>query len=124
MITGLDHIGIRVEDIDSQRAFYETLGFNVAGSFEAASIALHGVMMRKQGGVGVELLHFGDLSNEYVPIIEKHSAFASDNLEEDIERYIAAGYELVVPISEGDVVKRYAYVKDSAGNYIELCEPN
>ena len=38
-------------------------------------------------------------------------------------KYLDHGYELAIPVSPGTVVKRYAYVKDLVGNYIELLEP-
>ncbi|MGH7194603.1 MAG: VOC family protein, partial [Candidatus Saccharimonadales bacterium] len=56
-------------------------------------------------------------------IIRKHSAFVSDDLENDIDELIRHGYKLAIPISEGTITKRYAYVRDAAGNYIELLEP-
>jgi catechol 2,3-dioxygenase-like lactoylglutathione lyase family enzyme len=122
MITGLHHVGLGVEDIDAEIAVYEQLGFDVLSRSEYKSMKAKTAMLRN-GTALVELFQFADSTSELAGKIKKHSAFATDNLEADLQIFLNVGYELAIPIDDGDVVRRYAYVKDKAGNFIELCEP-
>jgi predicted enzyme related to lactoylglutathione lyase len=45
----------------------------------------------------------------------------SDNLEEDIEKLVEQGCEVVIPKTEG-VLVLYSYVRDPNGNYVEIAQ--
>ncbi len=122
MITGLHHVGMAVDDLDATISFYETIGFRVLDKSEYPSINATRAMIQKDGA-RLELFQFADLQTEAAQKIKKHTAFSSDDLENDLQKFLDEGYELAIPIDKGSVVKRYAYVKDIAGNFIELCEP-
>lgn len=120
MITRMHHFGMMVEDLEQAIQSYEALGFTVYKKFTKPN--MKAVMMFKDGA-GIEFFQFENPAGEMEQKIKKHSAFVSDNLEADVQQYIDLGYELAIPINDGTVVKRFAYLKDSAGNYIELLEP-
>lgn len=121
MIKQLHHFGIMVDDLEKQINFYESLGFKVVMRFTYDAIEAKAAMMRKDKA-GVELWQIGKPDDEMAQKIKKHSAFESDDLEADVEAFLQNGYTLAIPIRPGNVVKRYAYLLDSNGNYIELLE--
>ena len=60
MITGLQHVGIYVEDIEQSIAFYErVLGFHLAcrGSAMEGELPLTLIFMKHPSGIVIELLH-------------------------------------------------------------------
>lgn len=121
MITRMHHFGMMTADLDEAVRTYEALGFKVYKSFTKPG--MKAAMLFKEGVAGVEFFQFENPDGELEQKIKKHSAFVSDDLENDVQQYLRSGYELAIPISDGAVVKRFAYVKDRAGNYIELLEP-
>lgn len=123
MIKGLHHFGIRVDDLAEQVKFYESLGFTVGYKFKLDAINADAVMMMKNG-TGIELFQFADSNDDLAQKIKKHSAFITDDIENDVQKFLDAGYELALPIDKGRIMKKYAYVKDAQGNYIELCVPS
>ncbi|HLB66401.1 MAG TPA: VOC family protein [Candidatus Saccharimonadales bacterium] len=122
VITSLHHVGRLTDDLDEGIKFYESMGFKVASEFTFDSAGAKAAMMKKDKAI-VELWQFKDETNELAEMVKNHFALATDNIEEDIQKFVDAGYTVAIPIDKGKVVKRYAYVKDKAGNYIELCEP-
>lgn len=124
MILRLHHSGIRVDDLEKEVKFFEQQGFKILFRFELEVIGAKAVMLLKDGA-GIELFQFDDSNSghELAQKIHKHTAFQTDNIEEDVQKFLNDGYELALPISKGKVMKKFAYVKDKLGNYIELCEP-
>jgi catechol 2,3-dioxygenase-like lactoylglutathione lyase family enzyme len=121
LIVRLHHFGMMVEDVEKQVKVFESLGFKVVMRFSYDAIGAKAAMLNKDGA-GVELWQMNDPENEMAKKIKKHSAFESDDLENDVKALLDSGYELAIPIRSGNVVKRYAYVSDDLGNYIELIE--
>lgn len=120
MIVRMHHFGMMVNDLEKEIKTYESFGFKVFKRFGKPGIK---AAMMFKGDAGIELFEFETPSGKLQTMTRKHSAFVSDDLENDIQKYIDRGYELAIPISKGDATKRWAYLKDKAGNYIELLEP-
>ena len=122
MITGLHHVGLLVDDLETAIKNYEAQGFKVGTRFEISSIGAKAVMMIN-GKTGVELFEVKDRNDDLAKKIDRHIALASSDLEVDVKRAQSLGNELDIEISDGDPVKRFAFLKDKSGNYIELVEP-
>lgn len=122
MIIGIHHFGFAVEDLDNAVRLYEKMGFEVFMRFEKVTIGAKSVMVKK-GKSHIELWEFSDPKSELSQKIARHFAFESDDIEGDVQAYLEAGYKISIPISEGTVVKLFAYVQDALGNQIELLEP-
>lgn len=120
MITRMHHFGMMVDDLEKEIETYESLGFTVFKRFPKPGIK---AAMLFKDGAGIELFEFENSSGKLQQMTRKHSAFVSDDLENDIQKYLDRGYELAMPVTKGAATKRWAYVKDTAGNYIELLEP-
>lgn len=122
MIKGLHHVGLQVENLEESVKYYESVGFIVTGSFEYAEAEFKATMMKSEKLGGIELFQFNNPDHELVEKIRRHSALETDDLDSDLQSFLDRGCELAIPITNGKVVKRYAYVKDQFGNYIELLE--
>lgn len=120
MITRMHHFGMMTDDLEKEIALYEAFGFTVFKRFTKTGMS---AVMLFKGEAGIEFFKFDNPDGDQESMIKKHSAFVSDDLENDIQKYLEQGYKLAIPISEGTVVKRYAYIEDAVGNYIELLEP-
>ncbi len=120
MITQLHHFGMMTDDLEKSVAAYKSFGFTLFREFTKPG--MKGAMLLKDNA-GVEFFEFEDPAGELEQMIKRHVAFASDDLEGDVQQYLDHGYELAIPIGKGTVAKRFAYLKDTAGNYIELLEP-
>jgi catechol 2,3-dioxygenase-like lactoylglutathione lyase family enzyme len=119
MIIREHHKGMMVNDLDAEVKKYEALGYKLYKRFTKPGIKA--AMLFKDES-GVEFFEFENPDDETEQMIKQHTAFVSDDLENDIQEYIGNGYELAIPITGGTVTKRFAYLKDSAGGYIELLE--
>ena len=122
MITGLHHVGLLVDDLEAAVKNYAAQGFKIGTRFEISSIGAKAVMM-VQGTTGVELFEVEDRNDDLARKIDRHVALASSDLEADVKHAQSLGNELVIDISNGDPVKRFAFLKDSSGNYVEIVEP-
>ena len=120
MITRKHHEGMGVNDLESEVRKYEALGFKLFKKFTKPGMK---AAMLFKGDDGVEFFEFENPSGEMEQMIKRHTAFVSDDLENDVKDYIDRGYQLSIPISTGTITRRFAYVKDTDGNYIELLEP-
>jgi catechol 2,3-dioxygenase-like lactoylglutathione lyase family enzyme len=122
MILRLHHSGIRVDSLVDKVKFFEGLGYKVLFEFELEEIGGKAAMLLKDG-TGIELFEIIKTDHELAQKVSKHTAFETDNIEEDVQKFLDAGYELAMPIAVGRVMKKFAYLKDKTGNYIELCMP-
>lgn len=116
----MHHFGMMADDLEESIAAYESLGFKLYKRFTKPGMK---AAMLFKDGAGIEFFEFENPDGEVEQMIKKHSAFVSDDLDNDVRSFVDHGYKLAIPVSEGAVAKRYAYVRDSAGNYIELLEP-
>jgi catechol 2,3-dioxygenase-like lactoylglutathione lyase family enzyme len=118
MLKRVLHTGVEVADLAQAIKLYEHLGFAVHNEFEKpepkASVA---TMLR--GDVAFELWQFHDKAHSQVAFIRNHIAIYSDALEQDVQELLGEGYELVIPPTEG-VVLRYAFVRDGSGACYEI----
>lgn len=123
MITRIHHFGVAVKDLEKARAEFEARGFVVETSFVVPAINAKVLMMALGNHSHVELFEFEDPNDELAIKIQHHKAFATDDIEADVAAFLADGYEIAMPIADGNAVKKWAYVTDKNGNYFELCEP-
>ena len=121
MIVGLHHFGIEVNDLSKAAESYQRLGFKVFMKFSKESIGAQSIFLKKNNS-GIELWKFRS-KNKTTEMIKRHFAFESTDIETDLQDFLLSGFTLAMPISNGTVVKRFAYVCDSKNNYIELVEP-
>lgn len=121
MIMKFWHTGVTVKDLDKAIAEYELLGFEVTKKFEKPEPHANVAMIEHHNGSTLELWEWLDSKHPQVEYIKSHLAFMSDNLEEDIERLVKQGCEIVIPKTEG-VLVLYSYVQDPSGNYIEVAQ--
>lgn len=120
MILRKHHVGMAVSDIDAGIARYEAAGFKLDKRF--AKPGMKAAMLFKDG-TGAELFEFENPDGELEQKIKQHTAYVSDDIEKDVQKFIDDGCELAIPIGKGTITKRFAYVKDRTGTYIELLEP-
>lgn len=113
MIKNVLHTGIEVADLSQTIQLYKDLGFEVVNQFEKPEPKAH-VATVKNGDTAFELWQFKDKTHPQVAFIRNHVAFYSDDLEKDLQQFVANGYTMVIPVTEG-VVLRYAFVQDPAG---------
>jgi predicted enzyme related to lactoylglutathione lyase len=121
MIKKFWHAGITVKNLDKAIAQYETLGFKLAKRFEKPEPHANAAIIEHSNGSALELWEWIDYEHPQVEYIKSHLAFVSDNIEEDIEKLVKQGCEVVIPKTEG-VLVFYSYVRDPSGNYIEIAQ--
>jgi methylmalonyl-CoA/ethylmalonyl-CoA epimerase len=118
MLKHILHTGVEVADLDNAIALYKSLGFEIHNKFEKpepkASVAT-----LKKGDVAFELWRFHDKEHPQVAYIRNHVAIYSNDLENDARQLVASGYKLVIPVTEG-VIMRYVFVQDAAGTCYEI----
>lgn len=121
MITRFWHVGFAVNDREQGIVEYERLGFVVRQKFEIDNIKALAVHMDHPSGSSIELFEFQDPTHPKVEFIKRHMAFLSDDFDNDLQKFLDDGHELVIPKTVG-VTVTYAYIKDSSGNCIEIAE--
>lgn len=116
MLKKILHTGVEVADLTKAIELYESLGFKVVNQFEKTKTK---IAIVTKGESTFELLQFVDNDSPQVAFIRNHVAFASDDLENDVQQFVDNGYKLVIPITDG-VMVRYAYLQDEAGACYEI----
>lgn len=119
MILGIHHIGFAVENLEENIKFYNSLDFELVKRFKKAEPKAKAAYLRKESSL-VELWDFENENEPLVKIVRKHIALETDNIEKDIKIFQNNGFEIIVPITEGVTVKKFAFVKDKQNNYFEL----
>ncbi len=131
MIRAIDHIGIAVQDLEKQTAFYrDVLGLEFEGFEDLPDRGLK-IAVFKIGEVRIELLQPTVPDNTVAKFIEKsgegihHLAFAVDDTAEEIERLTAAGVQVIDAqprLGAGGAKVAFLHPKSTFRVLIELCE--
>ena len=127
-ITQVDHLGLRISDIERSRKFYEQLGFELIK--DAGFDQGHPVILRHPSGVVVNLLGpstAGEGTNILMDVDEKYTGYTHTALRvRSIDATVAALGEMGIEITGGpnrfsdDMVSMF--IRDPDGNVIELTE--
>ncbi len=128
-LTHLDHVGIRVADIDRAEAFYAKLGFVADPAEESPGARARGLVNR--AGLRIHLIYNGrphDGGNILMDLPDKwpgytHAAFIVDDLDalvgwlNEEEIHITEG-----PVVFGDGRRKVCFIRDPDSNVIEFNE--
>jgi len=124
-ITGINHIGIRVSDLESARSFYERLGFIfITGPIGPEPVAI----MEHPSGVNINFILNADSGiseNILMDIAEKHPGYTHMALDVtdivSVEEYLK---EAGIEITEGPIILpdggRMIFIRDQDQNVIEF----
>jgi methylmalonyl-CoA/ethylmalonyl-CoA epimerase len=131
MIRKIDHVGVAVQDLEKQTAFYrDVLGLEFEGFEDLPERGLR-IGVFNVGGVRIELLQPTVPDNTLAKFIEKsgegihHLAFTVDDAAGELERLSAAGVQLIdsKPRSgAGDARVAFLNPKSTFRVLMELCE--
>ena len=127
-IVGINHVGLRVRNLDDAVAFYRKLGFQfVAGPIgpepvavmaHPAGIVLNFILNATAGASAVNLL---------MDVTEKHTGYTHIALEvhdqTEVERQLWAADIPVTEAVDLDDGTRMRFVRDPDGNVIEFHQP-
>jgi len=124
-ITGINHVGIRVKDLDISRQFYENLGFNfIIGPIGPEPVAI----MQHPSGININFILNADSDktvNMLMDIPEKHPGYTHMALDViDINIVKKHIEKLKIPITEGPIELPNGdimlFIRDPDRNVIEF----
>lgn len=124
-IIGINHIGIRVRNLEAARKFYEQLGFKfLVGPIGPEPVAI----MEHPSGININLILNADSpaqGNVLMDIPEKHPGYTHIALTvSDIEAMEAFISQLGIPITEGPITLPDGgimfFIRDQDRNVIEF----
>ena len=125
-ITGINHVGIRVKDLETSRAFYEKLGFEfITGPIGPEPVAI----MEHPSGVNINfILNSSDESpvNVLMDKPQKHSGYTHVALEiSDVEAVEKQLSELGITVTERVEFEgaKFFFIRDPDENVIEFHRP-
>lgn len=118
MLKKILHTGLSVPNLASAIELYESLGFKAVKKFSKQDIDADVAVVTK-GETSFELFEFHNPEHPQVEFIRNHIAIYSDSIEEDVDKLLAQGYRLTIPLTEG-VIFRFAYVQDKSGTNYEI----
>lgn len=131
MIRKIDHIGIAVQDLEKQTAFYrDVLGLEFEGFEELPERGLR-VAVFKVGGVHIELLQPTTPDSTMAKFIEKsgegihHLAFTVDDAAQELGRLAGAGVQAIDARPRpgaGGAKVAFLHPKSTFRVLMELCE--
>ena len=125
MISGVAHLGIRVHDLATSRAFYEKLGFEfVVGPVGPEPVAI----MKHPGGVEINLVlnaQEDSQTNVLMDVPEKHAGYTHAALRvtdlDAVKKLIdAEGFVITGGPSEYPGGARGLFIRDPDRNVIEF----
>lgn len=126
-ITRINHVGLRVRDMEVARQFYGQLGFEfIAGPVGPEPVAI----VEHPSGVNINLiLNVSDQASERNVLMDepvKHAGYTHIALEitdaDEVERQIEAlGIEITERVQFGGA--RFFFIRDPDGNVIEFHKP-
>lgn len=127
-VTRINHVGLRVRDLDTAREFYEKLGFEfIAGPLGPEPVAV----MEHPTGININFILNASAGayekNLLMDVPEKHTGYTHIALEitdrEEVERQVtAAGIEITGTVNRPDGAE-FFFVRDPDGNVIEFHRP-
>ena len=124
-ISGINHVGIRVTDLDKARKFYEQLGFEfLIGPIGPEPVAI----MEHPSGVNINLILNADsdiTGNILMDVPERHPGYTHIALDvTDIEEVETAIKNLGIEITEGPITLPDGgvmfFIRDQDRNVIEF----
>ncbi len=124
-IIGINHIGIRVTNLETARKFYQQLGFQfLVGPIGPEPVAI----MEHPSGVNINLIlnaDSGSSNNVLMDISEKHPGYTHIALDvNDIKAVEASIIKLGIPITEGPITLPNGgimiFIRDQDKNVIEF----
>ena len=124
-ITGINHVGIRVADLDKARAFYEQLGFEfIAGPMGPEPVAV----MEHPSGVNINFILNADPNNKenlLMDIPSKHPGYTHIALDvNDIKSVQNKLESMNITITEGPITLPdgavMLFIRDQDRNVIEF----
>jgi methylmalonyl-CoA epimerase len=133
MITGLDHIAIAVADLEkSIERFAEDFGLNMTAREDVPSAKTSAAFFPIEKS-NIELVHPLNGEGPVQKYLEKngrggihHLCFRSDNIEEDVQRLKAKGYEFLSDaptLGAHNCKVIFIHPKSADGVLIELNQP-
>ena len=126
-ITGMNHVGLRVRDLDVTRAFYEKLGFEfVAGPVGPEPVAI----MLHPSGVNINFILNATENASPINLLmddpAKHTGFTHVALEitdaDEVQRQLETQSIQITEFVEFEGA-RFFFVRDPDGNVIEFHKP-
>ena len=127
-ITGINHVGLRVTDLEVTRGFYEKLGFEfIVGPVGPEPVAI----MEHPSGVNINFILNGsdrESLNILMDVSEKHTGYTHIALEvTDLESTQKQLESIGYVITEGPVVTpdgaSFIFIRDPDENVIEFHKP-
>lgn len=124
-ISGINHVGIRVTNLDEARRFYEQLGFEfIVGPIGPEPVAI----MEHPSGVNINFILNADSGikeNILMDVPEKHPGYTHMSLDvTDIKAVEAELKRLQIRITEGPItipdVGVMLFIRDPDNNVIEF----
>jgi methylmalonyl-CoA/ethylmalonyl-CoA epimerase len=131
MLKKIEHLGIAVDSIEESLKMYESL--LGTSCYKLESVESEGVKTAflQIGESKIELLEATNVDSPIAKFLSKkgkgihHIAFETDNIEDELERLIAQGFELIHQTpKDGADNKRIAFLhpKSTDGILVELCQ--
>ncbi len=127
-ITRINHIGLRVRDLNTSRAFYEKLGFEfIIGPVGPEPVAI----MEHPCGVNINFIlnaSSAETLNILMDVPQKHTGYTHMALQvTDVQAAQQFLNSIHCPITEGPVVlpdgAAFIFIRDPDGNVIEFHQP-
>jgi len=127
-ITRINHVGLRVRNLEITRRFYEKLGFEfIVGPIGPEPVAI----MEHSSGVNINFILNGSESktlNLLMDVPEKHTGFTHIALEvTDLESAQAYLESINYKITEGPIITpdgaSFIFIRDPDDNVIEFHKP-
>lgn len=127
-ITRINHVGIRVFDLDASKEFYECLGFEfIAGPIGPEPVAI----MEHPSGININFIlnaNSNDEQNVLMDIPIKHTGYTHIALEvSDLDSVVATLNDKGIELTGGPITlpdgATFIFVRDPDKNVIEFHKP-
>ncbi len=116
------HVAISAVDVEESIAFYSRLGFSVESDYSKPD-GYRFVRLSNKEGFTIELVHSGPSQpRDSNDPMQQHIGLRVDDLKQVLKALQLPSERILVPITPGKAVRRYAFVADPCGNAVELFE--